>query len=159
MSKYDWEKNQLKRIENLLQKMQIPFGYIDIDLGDGISKPAISIITNFQDIEFEVLISAQDVNDIQWLVLRCLACSIADLSVDKANEVMKLALTINYHLPETTFSLIKDFLFIENDMPLDIDLEDFDFELCGFELGLQNFLIQMNKIGMQVTSTKGILKK
>jgi hypothetical protein len=77
----------------------------------------------------------------------------------KLIDVYRLSLSLNFSIPETTFSILNDFLYIEADMPLDVSKEDFDFEVKGFEWGVGNFIENMKKLGLTVTPTGGILKK
>lgn len=159
MTNYDWEKNTLKTIEKHFDKLGIAFEYIDIDMGNENVKPAIYSNLKLKDIDFDIYISAQDIHDVQWIVLRCLVCDLSDLDLNEVNNIIKLALTVNYYVPETTFSLIKDFLYLENDMTLDIEMENLNFEISGLELGISVFIGKLEEIGFSLTSTKGLLKK
>jgi hypothetical protein len=159
MADYNWEKNTLKTIEKHFNNLGVAFEYIDINMGNEIVKPAIYSSLKLKDIDFDIYISAQDVHNVQWIVLRCIVCDLNDLDLKDVNEIFKLALTVNYYIPETTFSSANDFLYLENDMPLDVDAENFNFEITGLELGISIFIKQMEAKGYSITSTKGILKK
>ncbi|MBD3228287.1 MAG: hypothetical protein GF329_08860 [Candidatus Lokiarchaeota archaeon] len=159
MVDYDWEKKQLKAIEEHFKKKNISYEYIDIDMGNEVVKPAIYTTVKLKGLDFDVYVSAQDVHDVQWIVIRCLVCDLKDLDLNEINKILKIALTVNYYIPETTFSLINDSLFIENDMPLEVSLESFNFEIRGLEIGIGIFQQNMEDLGLTITSTKGILKK
>jgi len=149
------DKNKLKRMESILQKIDIPYEYIEFNTGGGNFKPALVINGVFQEITFNVFITIKKIEGLnEWFLIRCLVYDVSKLDVKKVNEVLKLCLSLNYLIPETTFSLYENSIFIEAEMPLDIDVERFNFEIIGIELGLANFLKKMKNIGLEVSAPK-----
>ncbi|MHA1271790.1 MAG: hypothetical protein ACTSPY_18530 [Candidatus Helarchaeota archaeon] len=153
MSNYDKEKSQLTTIANHLNKMNIPFDFRDFRFGD-IVKPTIRFTAEYNNFDFDIVISAMSYESREWLSLRCIVYNFSKLKIEQINNIFELCLEINFYIPETTFSVNGDLIFIENDMPINISIGDFEFELTGFDVGIQNFLDHMKDLGFKVEGTK-----
>ena len=161
MSNYNKEKSQIKIIAGFLDKLNEPYDYYDLDYGNGVIKPVLILTTEYNGINFDVIASAQSAKGFEkdWLTIRCFIYDFSKLKINKANELFKLCLELNYIIPETTFSVFQNRLFLEADMPLDINMDKFDFELAGFDIGLQNLFLRIKDIGVKIDHTKGLSKK
>ncbi|MHA1271764.1 MAG: hypothetical protein ACTSPY_18400 [Candidatus Helarchaeota archaeon] len=158
MSNYDKEKSQLKTIANHLNKMNIPFDYVDLKFGENV-RPIIVFNKNYGNIYFDVVVVAQSHESVDdWLTVRCLLYDFSELKINQINSIFKLCLELNYYIPETTFSVNNNLIFIENDMPLDISHENFEFEILGFDVGIQNFISGMENLGFEVKGIQGLYK-
>lgn len=159
MTDYENEKEKLKNIEKMLADSGGEYDWIDINLEKGDVKPCLICPISYKGITLDVLISYQVWDEAEWICMRCFVYDTSALDDKKLIDVYRLSLSLNFSIPETTFSILNDFLYIESDMPLDVSKDDFDFEVKGFEWGVGNFVENMKKLGLSVSPTHGVLKK
>lgn len=79
--------------------------------------------------------------DENWIQVKLLLQKKANLSVGVERNLFAALLNANYNLPEVTFSLGDDGgVYIEADMPVESDYENFESEYASIEFGADHFL-------------------
>ena len=151
---YKEEKKNLENFSQMLKKMKIPFKFKDLG-NSGEIFPAIVCTYRNEDTDFDVVIY----NIADWIHVKCLVLETTGLPTPVALSIYKLALSLNYDLPETTFSLFNDNLYLEIDCLLDIDYDDFVGEFNSIPKGLKLFIheIKQKEESVQISSTKGAI--
>ncbi|MHA1270265.1 MAG: hypothetical protein ACTSPY_10800 [Candidatus Helarchaeota archaeon] len=158
MSNYDKEKDQLKLIAKYFSKSGLDFKWVDFDFGHGFVKPVIVSSNQYQDVPLDIVASAQSAEGVDdWLTLRVFLCKVDNLDKDKLLDLLKLCLQLNFEIPETTFSMKGNMIFLEADMPTNISEKDFQFELDGMDFGIPLLFNGMKKLGLSINPTKGTI--
>ncbi|HUX98238.1 MAG TPA: hypothetical protein VMV49_01675 [Candidatus Deferrimicrobium sp.] len=149
------EKKDLEKIAKLLEKINMEFTFFDLKYAQDEVHPAIHTSYKAEGKEFDVIIRSYSQKDLgKWINMRCFVFNTSELDTETANKVFKLCLQLNYFLPETTFSWFDEKIFIESDMPIDVSLDDFKFELKGLSLGLENLTHHFKSLGLTIDPTK-----
>ena len=153
---YQEEKNRLEVFSRHLSKMGIPYKFKDIGNESEIF-PAIVCTYKHGELDFDVVIY----NIADWIHVKCLVLETIGLPSQIQLSIFKLALSLNYDLPETTFSLYNDNLYIELDCLNDVDYDDFVEEFNSIPTGLNIFLktIKKEESEIEISSTKGAIEK
>ncbi|MBD3227954.1 MAG: hypothetical protein GF329_07170 [Candidatus Lokiarchaeota archaeon] len=153
------QKKDLENVESILKKSNNKYNWIDLPIGKNEKKPVIITSCTYKKRVYDVIISAQywkGVDD--WACMRCYVFNTKNLPDDKLIDVYRLCLSLNFSIPETTFSISNDFVYLECDMPFDISSDDFAFEVKGLELGVGNFVENMLKLGLEPSPTAGEIR-
>src|SRR6056297_1280993 len=117
---YQEERKNLEKFSTHLEKMGVPFNFKDIGKEEEVF-PAIICTYRHEEIDFDVIIY----NIANWIHVKCLVLDVKGFPSQVSLSIFKLALKLNYDLPETTFSLYKNKLYLEIDCLIDIDYDDF----------------------------------
>ena len=151
MSNYNEIKNKMKKIENLLNEMNMDYNSIDLKISANEKIPVIMIKGEFANKEYKVFFFYDSYEGFgEWITARCPVYEITGLNEKKRNRVFTICLQLSDLIPETTYSICNDLIYVEGDMPLDLSIDSFDFELQGLDLGVSNFIENMEKFGFKI---------
>lgn len=164
---YIEERKNLGKLAEYLDRMNVPYGFHDIGNAEQEIFPAIICTYRCADIDFDVILY----NIGRWLHVKCLIMNLdtSKLTSSVTMTIYEIVLELNYDLPECTFSLFKNNLYIEIDCLTSIGFEDFQAEFHSIGEGIENFInivkkqdkeipIKSTKGQVQIKSTKGQVK-
>ncbi|MHA1271765.1 MAG: hypothetical protein ACTSPY_18405 [Candidatus Helarchaeota archaeon] len=160
MLDYNSQKNILNKIANYLIDLEISFNWVDVLLQSNEKRIILLLSYFYDDLEFDTTISVESMENMEdWISLKCFTFDISPITnPKKLNQVLRIALELNFSIPETTFALYNEkYIYIKSDMPIDISSNDFKFELDGFSIGLQNLFDKLRTLGYKIDPTKGKL--
>jgi hypothetical protein len=145
------EQEALFGISQFLERMKIPAILQKIGNENGETFPALTCNYRIDKVDFSVIIY----NVGSWINVKCLVMETKGMSIEDRAKIFELALTLNYELPETTFSAYQGNLYIEIDCLVDVDYDDFKSEFNSIADGLNAFveMLQTEK-NIKLTSTK-----
>ncbi len=154
MENYKKEKKNLSKIANYLKKLNINYEFEEYKTSQGEDVPIIHMCFEYKDYKFDLLIR----NMIDWIVSKCYLLDLSKLSDEKLLNIFRMGLELNYLLPETTFSVYKNYFFVESDMPINGSFLDFKIELYSILAGLTCFLNLLPPEISEIKDTLGKLK-
>ena len=158
LSNYKKESNYLKKIKKYLIDLEIQFEEIDMNYADGLH-PAIYLVYPHEKRDFDVIIRAEITDDLgDYFQLYCPLYNTDPLDIKIANKLFRKCLELNFFLPETKIVLdSRNYLYIKAEMPVSLSLDEFNFELDGIDLGIENFVPKLESLGLRLP-TSGSLK-
>ena len=153
---YIEERKNLGRIAEYLEKMNVPYEFQDIGDKDKEIFPAIICIFRCGDLDFDVILY----NLGNWIHVKALLLNTSLYPSQTVLSIYEISLGLNYDLPECTFSLFKNNLYIEIDCLIGIPFNDFKAEFISIGNGIETFLnvIKKQKEDISIKSTKGLVK-
>ena len=112
--------------------------------------------SNASSLDFDVILY----NLGNWIHVKALLLNTSLYPSQTVLSIYEIALGLNYDLPECTFSLFKNNLYIEIDCLIGIPFNDFKAEFVSIGNGIEAFinLIKNQKDEISIKSTKGLVK-
>jgi len=146
MVNYEQEKQNLEVAAKHLDKLKVKYEFVDLETAEGDKFPAIISTYDYKKMTFDLHI----VNNDDWLCVKCLILDTSELDPELACAVYRVAMELNFELPETTFSANDGFLFIEADMKVGINFEDFKQEWDSLNEGLDQVVEDLGSKKVQL---------
>lgn len=155
---YIEERKNLGRIAEYLDQdqMKIPYEFQDIGDKDREIFPAIICVYRCGDLDFDVILY----NLGKWIHVKALLLNTSLYPSQTVLSIYEISLGLNYDLPECTFSLFKNNLYIEVDCLIGIPFNDFKAEFESIGNGIEAFLnvIKNQDEEISIKSTKGLVQ-
>jgi len=153
---YIEERKNLTHIAEYLEQMHVPYEFQDIGDKDKEIFPAILCVYRAEDLDFDVILY----NLGKWVHVKALVLNTSYFPSKTVLTIYEIALGLNYDLPECTFSLFKNNLYIEIDCLAGIPFEDFKAEFESIGNGIEVFLNVIKKQDERISlkSTKGLVQ-
>ena len=150
---YIEERKNLGNIAKYLDQMKIPYEFKDIGDKDREIFPAIICVYRCGDLDFDVILY----NLGKWIHGKALLLKTDLFPSETILTIYEIALGLNYDLPECTFSLFKNNLYIEIDCLVGVPFKDFKAEFESIGNGIEAFLNLIKNQGEEISikSTKG----
>lgn len=150
------EQQHLKKIQDYLDQMSVPYKLHDIGDKQGEKFPALICTYRSHELDFDVIIY----NLGHWIHVKCMVMNTINLSAQTRLPIFELCLELNYDLPECTFSAYKKNIFIEIDCLQDVDFDDFSAEFHSIGDGIEAFIENISDFHqVEIKSTKGQLSQ
>ena len=151
------EKKNLEKIAEYLDQneMKIPYKFQDIGDTDNEVFPAIICVFRCGELDFDVILY----NLGKWIHGKALLLNTNPFPSQTVLKIYEISLGLNYDLPECTFSLFKNNLYIEIDCLVGIPLKDFKAEFESIGIGIESFINVIKNQDISIKSTKGGLKE
>ena len=155
MGNYIEERKNLGKIAEYLDQMKIPYQFQDIGDKDKEIFPAITCVYRC-DVDFDVILY----NLGNWVHVKALLLNTSLLPSQTVLTIYEICLGLNYDLPECTFSLFKNNLYIEIDCLVGVPYNDFKAEFQSIGAGIETFLnvIKNQDEEISIKSTKGLVE-
>ena len=153
---YVEERKNLGNIAEYLDQMKIPYEFQDIGDKDKEIFPAVICVYRCRDLDFDVILY----NLGKWVHVKALLLNTALFPSQTILTIYEISLGLNYDLPECTFSLFKNNLYIEIDCLVGVAFNDFKAEFESIGNGIEAFLnvIKNQEEEISIKSTKGLVE-
>lgn len=153
---YVEERKNLGNIAEYLDQMKIPYEFSDIGDKDKEIFPAITCVYRCGDLDFDVILYSLG----KWVHVKALLLNTSFLPSQTVLTIYEISLGLNYDLPECTFSLFKNNLYIEIDCLVGVPYNDFKAEFESIGNGIETFLnvIKNQDEEISIKSTKGLVE-
>ena len=150
---YVEERKNLTKISEFLDQMKIPYKFQDIGDKDKEIFPAIICVYRCGNLDFDVIFY----NLGHWIHGKALLLNTTIFPSQTVLTIYEISLGLNYKIPECTFSLFKNNLYIEIDCLVEIPFKDFKAEFDSIGNGIEAFLnvIKNQEEEISIKSTKG----
>ncbi len=152
MVNYEEEKKNLENIAKHLKTLKLDYEFVDLETSEGEKFPAIFTTYAYKGYQFEMHIICND----DWVCAKCFILDTKKLEdPELTNAIYEFVLSLNFELPETTFSAYDGELYLEADMNAEVDFDEFKREWDSIGSGLDIIVEEFAPKEVGLTSTTG----
>ncbi|MHA1651175.1 MAG: hypothetical protein ACTSYB_13355 [Candidatus Helarchaeota archaeon] len=146
MVDYQKEKQNLEKIAEYFDKMNISYDFTDEFTDSNEKFPLLITIYTYRNLHFGLHV----INNDDWICAKAMVLDTAMLDPSVIHEIYQICLELNFQLPETTYSANEGQIFVEADMPVGVSFEDFKREIMSIGRGIDILIDALFPLGVNL---------